>query len=103
MGLMLMVTGIFAGIAVFLATLYSLTQSFLAEGHLRRAHLLSLLGVLAIMLALQYREIWLARLLALPLIGFAAWAMAGERRWYRLFPLLHQLFAVVLLAGWVAL
>lgn len=103
MSMALLVTGIFAGIALSLATLYSVAQAVLTEGRPRLAHVAVLALTLAAMAALHYQSIPIARLIALPLLAAAMWAFALERRWFRIFPLLQQLFAVVLLAGWVAL
>lgn len=99
----LMIVGVFAGISVSMATLYALAQVLTREGVRRRAHLASLLAVLAVMAALLWREVGLARLLAWPLLAAALWATVAERGWYRVFPVLLQLFAAVLIAGAVAL
>lgn len=55
------------------------------------------------MAALQYGSVPPARILAIPLLAAATAAFGAERGWFRTFPLLQQLFALVLLAGWVAL
>jgi hypothetical protein len=103
MGLALLVTGIFAGIALSLATLYSVAQAVLMQGRPRLAHAALLVLTLAAMAALHNQSVPLARLFALPLLAAAIWAFALERGWFRVFPLLQQLFAAVLLTGWVAL
>ncbi|MEM1383392.1 MAG: hypothetical protein AAF713_05495 [Pseudomonadota bacterium] len=103
MGLMLLVTGIFGGIAIFIATLYSLAQVFLVEGRAKIPHVVAILCVLAVMAALQYREVEIARHLAIPLLAAGLWVMWVERGLYRIFPILFQLFAVVLIADFVAL
>ncbi len=99
----LMITGVFAGIAVCMATLYSASQAMLREGRRRLAHVAAVVAMLAVMGALLEREVGIARALALPLLGVAIWAFVVEEGWYRLFPALMQLFAIVLLAGAVAL
>lgn len=97
-----MIIGLFAGIAVCMAALHSLAQAILAEGAKRWAHLAQLVAILAVMAALLEREVALARLLAVALIAAALWVMVMERGWYRIFPLLVQVFAAVLIAGYVA-
>lgn len=103
MGLIILGTGIFAGIAIALATLYSIAQAVLAQGRTRFAHMGVLAFTFGAMAALQYGEVTPARALAAPLLAAAVWAFTLEQRWFRVFPLLQQLFAGVLLAGWVAL
>ncbi|MGF1551721.1 MAG: hypothetical protein ACFBWO_04360 [Paracoccaceae bacterium] len=103
MGLLLLVAGIFAGLFVCLATLYSLAQAIMGEGSVRWAHVGAILGVLAVMTALELGSVPAARLLALPLLGLALWCAYLEERWFKVFPVLHQLFAAVLIAGLVAL
>ncbi|MEL6210657.1 MAG: hypothetical protein AAFR44_10860 [Pseudomonadota bacterium] len=99
----LMITGVFAGIAVCMATLYSVAQAMMQEGHRRWAHLVAVLAMLVVMGLLLEREVGLARLAAWPLLAIGAWVFVIERGWYRLFPVMMQLFAVVLIAGAVAL
>lgn len=99
----LMIIGVFAGISVCMATLYSVAQAMMREGTPRRAHLAAVIAMLVVMGALLEREVDVARTAAVPLLGVAIWAFVVERGWYRIFPLLMQLFAVVLLLGWVAL
>ncbi len=99
----LMITGVFAGIAVCMATLYSVSQAMLREGRRRTANIATVIAVLVVMGALLERQVDLARLLALPLLGIAVWTFVVEEGWYRIFPALIQLFAIVLIAGAVAL
>lgn len=99
----LMIAGLFAGISVCMAFLYSVAQAILHEGPRRRAHLLLALAVLVVMGALLEREVTLARIAAVPLLGLALWVTVIERGWYRLFPGLVQIFAAVLIAGYVVL
>lgn len=100
----LVVIGIFAGIGVFLATMYSLTQILLLEGKGRIAHAASFVTVLAIMTVLYvWRDTGLARLIAIPLLPIAAWTFWIEARWYKVFPILTMLFALTLVLGYVAL
>lgn len=103
MGLMLLVIGIFTGLFVFIATTYSLSQAILEHGSRRWVHLALLISVLAVMGALQFGSVPAARILAAPLLALAVWATVIEAGWFRVFPILHQLFAVVLLAGLVSI
>ncbi|MEO0823893.1 MAG: hypothetical protein AAF074_26225 [Pseudomonadota bacterium] len=103
MGLMLLVIGIFAGLFVFIATTYSLAQAMLTEGRLQIAHLAALLATCAVMAALYMGYVPVARILALPLLGISLWTFWLEERWFKVFPMLHQLFAVVVLLGFVAI
>ncbi len=99
----LMIIGLFAGISVCMATLYSAAQAMTREGPRRWANLAGVVAVMVVMGALLEREIWLARLVAPVLLGIGVWVFLVEEGWYRIFPVLMQLFAVVLIAGWVAL
>ncbi|GMG81200.1 hypothetical protein LNKW23_04120 [Paralimibaculum aggregatum] len=99
----LMIIGVFAGVAICMATLYSVAQAMMREGALRRAHAVAVIAVLAVMGALLEREVALARMLAVPLLGVAVWVFVVERGWYRIFPVMMQLFAGLLIAGYVAL
>lgn len=103
MNLLILGLGIFAGIAIAMATLYSIAQVCLTRGRPRLAHALTLGLTLAVMAVLQWGSVPAARTLALPLMAAALWAFALERRWFRLFPVLQQLFAGALILGWVAL
>ena len=96
--------GIFGGIAVFLATMYSMTQVLLLEGRLRWVHATLFLLVMAIMTVLfWWRDPAVARLFSFPLVPVALWAFWIEVRWYRIFPMLVLLFALALATGYVAL
>lgn len=86
-----------------MATLWSVSQVILREDRTRWAHLALVLAVLAVMGALLEREVAVGRVLALPLLLLAVWVFVIERGWNRIFPLLVQLFAAVVLAGLVAL
>jgi len=99
----LMIVGVFAGISVCMAFFYSVAQAMMREGTARRAHLAALVAMLAVMGALLEREVGLARTLSVLLLPAAIWTFTVERGWYRIFPVLMQVFALVLLAGWVAL
>ena len=103
MSMILTIAGIFAGIGVFLATMYSLSQVLLLRGEGRLMHGLSFGLILAVMAALMEREVGLARLLAVPLFLVAARTLMLERGWYRIMPLLVIIFTVVLMLGYVAL
>lgn len=102
MGLLLLVTGIFAGLFLFIATTYSLAQAMLTEGITRWIHLALIVAVLVVMGALYEKELIIARLAAVPLFGLAFYAMWIEERWYKTFPILHQGFAAILMIGLVA-
>lgn len=102
MGLMLLVIGIFSGLFVFIATTYSLAQAMLSEGRIRWVHLALIIAVMGVMAALEMEWVPAARAMALPLFCIALWASVLEERWFKVFPILHQLFAVVLILGLVA-
>lgn len=104
MNTVLVIVGIFAGIGVFLANMYSLTQILLLEGRGRLAHAGSFGLVMAIMTVLYiWRDTGLAQLISLLLIPVAAWTFWIERRWYRVFPVLVMAFALALSLGYVAM
>lgn len=104
MNTILLIFGLFAGIGVFLATMYSMTQVLLLSGRPRLAHAAQFLLVMAIMTVLYlWRDAGVARLLAIPLIPVAGWTLWLEQRFYRIFPLLIMVFALVLVTGYVAL
>lgn len=101
MNLLFGIVGIFAGIAVCMGTLYSLAQVILTERWVRRAHLFALGAMLLVMWFLLERDVALARLFS-PLLLLACIAtFLVERRWFRLFPILQAVFAVLLLGGYV--
>ncbi|MFK7943350.1 MAG: hypothetical protein AB8B85_10635 [Paracoccaceae bacterium] len=100
----LLIIGIFAGIGVFLATMYSLTQVLLLEGRARYVHAAQFIVVMAIMTVLfLWRDPVGARVIAFALIPIAAWTILIERRFYRIFPVLIMIFALALASGYVAL
>jgi len=96
------IAGIFAGIGVFLAAIYSASQALLSEGEGRAMHALGAGLILAAMAALMEREVGLARFLAVPLALVAGRTLMIERRWYKVLPLLVIAFAVALMLGYVA-
>lgn len=98
-----MLAGIFAGIGVFLSAMYSVSQILLLGGYGRIAHAILLAFLFAAMAALMESAVGLARVLALPLAIAAFWTLVLEPRWYRVFPLIVIAFAVMLLAGYVAM
>jgi hypothetical protein len=103
-GTILTIAGIFAGIGVFLAAMYSMTQVLLMGGMPRIAHFALFVLILTVMFSMfWWRDVGTARVLAVPLMGFAVWTLVLEQRWYRVFPLLVIVFAGLLLAGYVAL
>ena len=103
MGVILTIAGIFAGIGVFIATMYSVSQIVLLEGRARIAHAVLITLILVVMACLVERWVPMARVLAIPLLGAAFWVAVLETRWYRIFPLLVMLFALLLILGYVAL
>ena len=103
MSTILTIAGIFAGIGVFMAAMYSLTQTLLLRGAARWLHLVSLVLIVVVMGALMERTIPMARLLALPLIAVSAVLLIREPGWYRIFPALVIVFALLLILGYVAL
>ncbi len=103
-GTILTIAGIFAGIGVFLAAMYSMTQVLLMGGMPRIAHFALFVLILTVMFSMfWWRDVETARVLAVPLMGVAVWTLVLEQRWYRVFPLLVMAFAGLLLAGYVAL
>ncbi|MEM7057504.1 MAG: hypothetical protein AAF557_07940 [Pseudomonadota bacterium] len=101
--MILTIAGIFAGIGVFLAAMYSVSQILLLEGRARVAHVASLVMILVVMACLMERWVETARVLAIPLFGAAFWTLVIEPRWYRVFPLMVMVFALLLIMGYVAL
>ncbi|MEM9059976.1 MAG: hypothetical protein AAGD13_05895 [Pseudomonadota bacterium] len=100
----LTIAGIFAGIGVFLATMYSVTQILLLEGLPRIAHFVQLVLILTVMWSLYWwRDVVTAQIVAAPLLAAALWTSALEVGWYRVFPLLVSLFAIAMLTGYIAL
>ncbi len=95
--------GIFAGIGVFLAAMYSLSQILLLQGRGRVAHAICFGLILAVMAALMERAVPIARILSAPLILVAFWTLVLEPRWYRIFPLLVMLFALMAILGYVSM
>ena len=104
MGMVLTIAGIFAGIGVFLAAMYSMVQVLLTGGVLRLAHFAQLVLILTVMASLFFwRDVTAARVIAVPLLGVALWTTVVETRWARVFPLLVMTFALLLITGYVAL
>ena len=103
MSTILTIAAIFAGIGVFMAAMYSLTQTLLLRGPARWVHLASLVLIVVVMGALMERAVPVARLLALPLIAISAVLLLREPGWYRIFPALVIVFSLLLILGYVAL
>lgn len=103
MNLMILAVGVFGGVAVAMATFYSLARAVMVGGKTRYAHGLIIAVTLLVMASLQWGTVEAARLFALPLFGGAVWAFSIEDRLYKLFPLIQQLLAVALLAGLVSM
>ena len=74
MGPAVLATGVFAGIALSLATLDSVARTVLTRSRPRLARAAVLAFTLAAMAALHRHSMPLARLLALPLLAAARWA-----------------------------
>ena len=83
--------------------MYSLSQMLILRGWGRVAHILCFVLILAVMAALMERAVPVARLLAIPLITVSFWILVLEPRWYRIFPLVVILFALLLIGGYVSM
>ena len=83
--------------------MYSLTQIFLVDGEARWMHIAGFGLILLTMGFLMEREIPTARILAVPLLLVAARLLMLEPRWFRIFPALVIVFALLLNLGYVAL
>ena len=99
MDLILLIAGIFAGIGIFLATMYSVTQILLLEGKSRTAHAVALTFILIVMACLMERWIDTARVFALPMIAASIWVAWIEPRWYKIFPVSVVVFGSMVAAG----
>lgn len=97
------IAAIFAGIGVFLAAMYSLTQILLLDGKARLAHVTSLVMILVVMACLMERWNDTARIFAVPMFAAAFWTLVVEPRWYRVFPLLVMAWALLVIMGYVRL
>ena len=103
-GTILAIAGIFAGIGVFLATMYSVTQTLLLEGWPRIAHFTLLVFTLTVMWSMfWWRDVATAQVIAVPMLAAALWTTVLEHRWYRVFPILCTLFAALLMLGYAEL
>ena len=103
-GTILTIAGIFAGIGVFLSTMYSLTQVLLLEGVPRIAHFVLFVLILSVMFSLfWWRDVATAQVIAVPMLVAALWATVLEQRWYKVFPILVAVFGGLLIAGYAAL
>ncbi|MGF1445116.1 MAG: hypothetical protein ACFBRM_02825 [Pikeienuella sp.] len=98
-----MIIGLFAGICLSIVFFYSLTQAMTREGNRQYANLAAVIGILVVMGLLFQRDVGAARVMAPALFAVGIWVFAVETGWNRVFPVLMQLFAVVLMLGWVAL
>ena len=103
MNTVMTVIGIFAGIGVFLAAMYSVSQVLLLRGLGQVLHGISFALVLIVMGALMEREIGFARIAAAPLFLAATATLWFEPRLYKIMPALVMVFALVLMLGYVAL
>lgn len=104
MNTIITVIGIFAGIGIFLAAMYSMTQILLLERWARVAHAANFALILMMMGSLYfYRSVPAARMFAVPLIVAAFWTLIYEPRWYRVFPLIVMFFAMLMILGYVAI
>ena len=103
-GMIVTIAGIFAGIALMLAAMYSVTQILLLEGWPRAAHFIQLVLLLTVMWSLYWhRDVPTAQIIAVPLLGVALWTFVLEVRWYRVFPFLIGGMAALLISGNAAL
>ena len=104
LGTILTIAGIFAGIGVFLAAMYSFTQVVLLQGTPRIAHFVQFVLIMTVMASMFFwRDVTTARIIAAPLLAAALWTTALETRWYKVFPILVMIFALLMIAGYVAL
>ncbi|MEL6337170.1 MAG: hypothetical protein AAFS07_00640 [Pseudomonadota bacterium] len=101
MGLLLLVVGIFSGLFVFIATMYSVAQAMLNEDKIRWVHLALILATCTVMAFLYERMVPPARISAVPMFAVAFVAMWMEERWFKVFPIMQQLFAAIVIAGLV--
>ena len=100
----MLLIGIFGGIAVFLSMMYSLVQVMLVEGRARYVHGALFVLMMAIFTLLYlWRDTGGAQLLSVPLIPVAVWAIWIERRWYRVFPLIITCVALLGALGFIVL
>jgi hypothetical protein len=98
------IAGIFGGIGIFLATMYSFVQVLLTQGRLRFAHAGLFVLMMAIFTVLYlWRDVFAARIISLPLIPIALWAVWLEQRWFKIFPILVAIFAGIIAMGYIAL
>ena len=103
-GTILTIAGIFAGIGVFLAAMYSMTQVLLLGGMARVAHFAQFVLILTVMFSMfWWRDVATAQVIALPLVGVALWTLVLEPRWYKVFSVLILIFAGLLIGGYAAL
>ena len=101
---LLTIAGIFAGVGVFLAAMYSMVQVLLTGGMMRAAHFAQFVLILTVMAAMFFwRDVTAAQVIAVPLLGVALWTAVLEAGWARVFPLLVMTFALLLITGYVAL
>jgi len=103
MGMVLTIAAIFAGIGVFMATMYSVSQILLLEGRARMAHVASVVTILIVMACLMERWNDTARIAAIPMLAAAFWTLVVEPRWYRVFPILVVAWAILIIMGYVVL
>lgn len=103
MGMIFLITGIFAGIGLFLATMYSVSQIILLEGRGQLAHGVLLALILFMMACLMERWLDTARLTAVAIMPTAFWVMVLEPRWYRVFPIVVMGFAGLVISGVVTM
>ncbi|MBY8977664.1 hypothetical protein KHP62_17760 [Rhodobacteraceae bacterium NNCM2] len=101
MNIILLIVGVFCGIAVCIGTLYSVAQVILNEGRLRWVHFFAVVMMLTVMWFLLERDVFTARLLSPLLILALIGTFWVERRWYRILPILQGTFAILLIAGYV--
>ncbi|MEM8790770.1 MAG: hypothetical protein AAGE80_04070 [Pseudomonadota bacterium] len=101
MNLVLLIVGIFCGIAVCMGTLYSLAQAILERGWIRVIHIFAIAAMGSVMWFLLERDAITAQLLSPVLILACALTFWIERRWYKILPLIQSVFAVLLFMGYV--
>lgn len=101
MNLIIVITGIFCGIAVCMGTLYSVAQVILLKGAGRWIHFVAVVVMMCVMWFLLERDVPSARLISPLLLAICLATFWIEPRWYKILPFLQGVFAVMLFAGYV--
>ncbi|MEM9098064.1 MAG: hypothetical protein AAGC79_06010 [Pseudomonadota bacterium] len=100
MTLVLLIIGIFCGIAICIGTLYSLAQAVLETGRTRAIHIFAIASMGSVMWFLLERDAVTAQLLSPVLLIALAMTFWIEKRWFKILPLLQSVFAVFVFMGY---